>query len=81
MSTIDRDMHRLRLQMVFLFAFLTAALVVAAVRGQVNDNRIELERWQLCQDRVAAVTVYNANLPTDAIRFPVAQCGPDPRTD
>lgn len=80
-GTLEREMHRLKVLMVFLFAFLTAALIVSTVRGQINDNRIELERWQLCQQRVATVAEYNSHLPATATQFPAPVCGPDPRTD
>lgn len=80
-NRIDRDMHKIRMQMIFLFAFLVIALVLAAIRAQLNADRIELERWQLCQGRVAGINAYNSILPDTAIKFPVPDCGPDPRTD
>jgi len=80
-EVVEREVHRLRIQVIFLFAFMVVALIVASVRAQLNADRIELDRWTLCQDRVVAVSSYNADLPPGAKVFPMPQCGPDPRTD
>lgn len=76
---VDREVHRLRVQMIFLFAFLVVALIGATVRGVTEDNRMEAERWDRCQERVTAVNTYNLALPTGVQPFPAPQCGPDPR--
>lgn len=77
----ERDIHRLRLQVLYLFAFLIVALVVASIRAQLNDNRIELDRYLRCQERIVAVNTYNLALPAGIVAFPIPDCGVDPRTD
>jgi hypothetical protein len=80
-TEVDRAMHKLRTQMIFLFAFLVVALIAATVHGVSEDKRMDAERWDRCQERVTAVGTYNLALPAGIQPFPAPQCGPDPRTD
>lgn len=78
---VDKDLQILKAQVAFLFALIVFAMVVLSLWQRANDNRIEYERYDLCLVRQQEIVAYNANLQGRYPPFPIASCGPDPRTD
>lgn len=76
---IDGRLHNLRLQMIFLFAFLVAGLVVMSIFFRTQDNQMRLDRYLSCQQRTEDITRYNAGLPEGFPGYPLPICPPDPR--
>lgn len=76
---VDRHLRILKAQIAFLFALIVFAMVVLSIYQQVNMNRIEYDRYDLCVQRKAEIDTFNA---TSTWKVPpVASCGTDPRTD
>jgi cell division protein FtsB len=78
---VDRELKRLRQQFIFLFVLLVASMVLVTISQQLNANRIEYARYDLCIQRQAEIEAYNQQNQGKVPPFPVASCGADPRTD
>jgi hypothetical protein len=78
---VDRDLKILKKQIAFLFALIVFAMVVLSIYQQVNMNRIEYARYDLCIQRQQEIIAYNAQNLGKVPPIPLAECGPDPRTD
>jgi hypothetical protein len=78
---VDRDLRMLKQQIAFLFALIVFAMVVLSIYQQVNMNRIEYDRYDLCLVRQAEIAAYNDQHAGQAPAIPPASCGDDPRTD
>jgi hypothetical protein len=78
---VDRDLRMLKQQIAFLFALIVFAMVVLSIYQQVNMNRIEYDRYDLCLIRQGEVVAYNAQNAGKTPTLPVTTCGQDPRTD
>lgn len=76
---IDRKLSVLRTQMLFLFAFLVAGLVVMGIFFRNQDQEIRLDRYLGCTQRAADIRTYNAGVPEGIPGFPLPICPPDPR--
>jgi len=78
---VDRQLIQLRRQFVFLFILLIASMVLITITVQLNANRIEYARYDLCVQRQTEITAYNQQNQGKVPPFPIASCGADPRTD
>jgi hypothetical protein len=78
---IDRELHRLRMQFLFLFGFLLVCMILVSFYQQAQVNQTEYNRYDMCQERATAIREYNAVLPHDANPLPLPNCGVNPRTD
>jgi hypothetical protein len=78
-AEVDAKLHALRLQMIFLFTFLVAGLVVMSIFFRSQDNQIKLDRYLSCQQRTEDIKRYNASLPEAFPGYPLPTCPPDPR--
>jgi hypothetical protein len=78
---VDRQLIQLRRQFIFLFILLVASMVLITITVQLNANRIEYARYDLCVQRQAEIEAYNQQNRGRVPPFPVASCGVDPRTD
>jgi hypothetical protein len=84
---VDHEIHRLRKQFIFLFAFGVAVSVLLAVGIQYNsaqaDDQMRLDRYLSCLNRASEITAYNAKIMPPGVipAFPVPKCPPDPRLD
>jgi hypothetical protein len=78
---VDRQLIQLRRQFIFLFILLIASMVLITITVQLNANRIEYARYDLCVQRQAEITAYNQQNQGKVPPFPIASCGADPRTD
>jgi len=78
---VDRQLIQLRRQFIFLFVLLVASMVLITVTVQLNANRIEYARYDLCVQRQTEITAYNQQNQGKVPPFPIASCGADPRTD
>lgn len=78
---VDRQLIQLRKQFIFLFVLLIASMILITITQQMNANRIEYARYDLCIQRQAEITAYNEQNRGRVPPFPVAECGVDPRTD
>jgi len=78
---VDRELIRLRRQFAFLFFLLVLSMVVLSISQQLNANRIEYSRYDLCIQRNAEIAAYNAQNIGRVPPFPLPDCGADPRTD
>jgi len=78
---VDRELIQLRRQFVFLFVLLVISMVLVTVTQQINANRIEYARYDLCVARAAEIAAYNQQNAGIVPPFPIAGCGVDPRTD
>lgn len=76
-----RKLNALRLQMLFMFMFLVAALVVMTVFFRDQDDQIKHERYTWCTTRASELAVWNATLPADVPHYIPSPCPPDPYTD
>lgn len=78
---VDRQLRTLRQQFAFLFFLLIVSMVVLSISQQLNANRIEYDRYDLCIQRQQEIAVYNQQNLGKVPPFPIASCGDDPRTD
>jgi hypothetical protein len=78
---VDRQLIQLRRQFIFLFVLLVVSMVLITISIQLNANRIEYARYDLCIQRQAEIEAYNQQNLGRVPPFPVASCGVDPRTD
>jgi len=78
---VDRELKQLRRQFAFLFFLLIISMIILSISQQLNANRIEYARYDLCVERQAEIVAYNQQNEGKVPPFPIADCGPDPRTD
>ncbi len=78
-AEVDAKLHTLRVQMLFLFAFLTAGLVIMGIFFRTQDNQIRLDRYLSCTQRTEEIKRYNVSLPEGIPGYPLPTCPPDPR--
>lgn len=78
-AEVDAKLGRLRMQMLFLFAFLVAGLVVMGIFFRTQDNQMRLDRYLSCANRTEEIQRYNLQLPPGFPPSPLPTCSPDPR--
>jgi hypothetical protein len=78
-AEVDRKMHTLRVQMLFLFSFLVAGLIVMGIFFRTQDNQIRLDRFLACVQRTEEIKRYNVALPPSLPGYPLPMCPSDPR--
>jgi len=80
-AEIDHKLQVLRLQCLFLFAFLVAGLIVMGIFFRSQDNQMRLDRYLACVQRADEIKRYNLGLPDGFPGYPIPTCPPDPRVD
>lgn len=80
-AEVDAKLHLLRMQALFLLAFLVAGLIVMGIFFRNQDQQIRLDRYLSCAQRAEEIKRYNLTTPAEFPDFPLPVCPPDPRID
>jgi hypothetical protein len=78
-AEVDGKLNVLRLQFLFLFVLIVAAMIALTLYFRNQDQNIRIDRYLACVTRTAEIVTYNGELPGGIPPYPLPTCPPDPR--